>query len=103
MEGILKITKLRLERDKKKGEKVRFSRIRGCMTVVGYIFIVLFIMTLCTPPIVMNYVRTQIREGEWVNTDPVVVETADDSKEATDKFDKSEEDVTQTDEKLKKD
>ena len=96
MEGILSQTKLRLEREKKRNQKVRFSAIRTCMRVSGYLVFVLVLCAMFFPPLVMNYVRVQIREGEWVNLDPPVdeknstIDASDSKVEDDDDFDESE-------------
>jgi len=40
------------------------------------------------PPLIMNYVRTQVKNGDWVSVDPVVVNS--EPVENPDKVNKNE-------------
>ena len=68
-EGTIRTLKIKQEKLVLTNQKIRFSAIRSIMRILGYVLILLFISGLLLPPFVMNYVKTQIKEGEWVNVD----------------------------------
>ena len=72
-EGILTSTKARIEKQKVTG-KGKQSCLNKVWMVIGYSLIVLFLSAIIVPGFVMNYVRTQIKNGEWVEMqqEPVI-------------------------------
>ena len=71
-QGQIKYAKIRLERQKERESKVSFSNIRTFMRLVGYLWIALLLMGMFVPGLVINYIKEQIKQGEWVDTQPVV-------------------------------
>ena len=55
----------------KQRQKTASERVLSFWSVIkswsGYLVMFLVIMTFAGPPLVINYVRTQIAEGEWTH------------------------------------
>ena len=82
-EGILTSTKARIEKQRMTG-KGKQSWLNMVWMIIGYSFIVITLSAIIVPGFVMNYVKIQIKNGEWVEipitneAKPTVVEEAED-------------------------
>jgi hypothetical protein len=59
-----------MERKKKAQSRVKYGWIKTFMKWNGYIMIFGMITGAIFPMVVVNYVKDQIRKGDWVNVDP---------------------------------
>jgi hypothetical protein len=45
---------------------------------LGYFWIAVFVFAVFVPGLVMNYIKEQIKNGEWVDTQPLVTSVTKD-------------------------
>ena len=67
--------KIKIENDKKEG-KTKGSWYQTLTRISGYLFLLSFLTSMFAPALMINFVKTKIENGEWVDASVATEETA---------------------------
>jgi len=81
-DGVVKSAVARHEKSQLRAKNNKYAWLSKLWKVLGYLSILIVLMCMAGPALVMNYVRTQVKNGEWVSVDPIIIEGETDTEAA---------------------